>query len=132
MKLRYRLLAKIPAVLLATASVASALGQSDNPFIGHWNVTWDNKNGQPLQANVEITESGGSWQTLAARRHNPCVGKQAPIEVKSVSTKAMELSIRHSEVLQGCKDTKVRLIRHDDGRVTGQRGADADLVFTRK
>lgn len=132
MNLRYCSLAKISALLAFMAPTVPALSQSDNPFLGRWGATWENKGGQPLQANVEITENGGSWQTLAARRHDPCVGKQAPIQIKSVSPSAMDFSIRYSEVLQGCKDANVRLTRHEDGRVTGQRGADIALVLTRK
>lgn len=116
-------------VFLAGSLPAFAAG--DNPFIGKWTASWENKGGRPLEADVSITESGGTWQTLATRKNDPCVGKEAPIEIKSVSPKELRMSVRHSEVISGCKDTNVKMEMHEDGNVTGKRGSD-EMTFVKK
>lgn len=110
--------------------ISPVLAQSENPFLGKWTVTWENKEGRPLQANVVITETGGTWQTLVRRKLDPCVGTAAPIEVKSVSPKEMRFTARHSEVLTGCKDTNVKLQLQSDGTITGTRGQD-EMKFSK-
>jgi hypothetical protein len=117
------------AVLLG--GISPALAEEANPFIGKWIATWENKGGRPLQADVSIVEAGGTWQTLVTRKNDPCVGKEAPIEIKSVSPKELRMAVRHSEVIPGCKDTNVKLHLHDDGSVTGNRGSD-EMTFTKK
>lgn len=118
-------------VLLAAALPGVAWAQGANPFVGKWTVTWDGKS-RPQQANLEITESGGTWKTLGAKRLDACIWPAAPIEVRSAGAKEIVFTIRFSEVLQGCKDSEVKLTQQDDGRVTGERPGNRDLTLTRR
>ena len=122
-----------PAILVylsVLSCVSPAKAQSENPFIGKWTATWENKDGRSLQANVVITEAGGTWQTLAQRKLDPCLGKEAQLEIKSVSPKEMRFTARHSEALMGCKDTNIKMQMQPDGTVTGSRGQD-EMRFTK-
>ena len=130
MKTSIRSAPAIIAWLSVLSCISPAIAQSENPFLGKWTATWDNKDGRPLQANLVITETGGTWQTLAQRRLDPCVGKEAPIEIKSVSQQELRFTARHSEVLMGCKDTNVKMHFQPDGTVTGSRGQD-EMRFTK-
>ena len=78
-----------------------------------------------------ITESGGTWKTFSQSRDDPCVGREAPVEIRAVDTKTLKLSVRHSEAVQGCKDTQVELELIDAQRATGKRG-EIELALTRK
>ena len=115
---------------ISLALPAVAWGQSANSFVGKWSVTWQGKN-RPFQADLVITESGGTWKTFAQNRDDPCVGREAPVEIRTIDTKNLKLSVRHSEVVQGCKDTRVELELIDAERAIGKRGeVELALVFS--
>lgn len=93
-------------------------------FVGQWKVTWQGKK-QALEAQLELTEKGGSWRTLARNRFNPCIGLEAPVEfVEAPTPTRLVLNLKFS-VVQGCKDARVVLDRNDSGVVTGARGDTA-------
>jgi len=117
-------------LMLGLALPAVAWGQNANPFVGKWTVNWQGKS-RPLQADLVITESGGTWKTFSQSRDDPCVGREAPVEIRAVDTKTLKLSVRHSEAVQGCKDTQVELELIDAQRATGKRG-EIGLALTRK
>lgn len=116
------------AMFFAVSSCA-AFGQSSNPFIGKWKVTWQGEK-RTGEAALVIEETGGSWQTFAKSRRDNCVGLKVPIAVESSSGNAMTIKLKFS-VLQGCSDSTVELKRVDDKTVSGTRGS-ADLVLTRE
>ena len=115
-------------VLLAAGSWA-ALGQPGNPFLGTWSATWSGAN-KAQRATLVITESGGSWRTVGSSKTNPCIGREAPIAIESSSAKKIVFNVKFSEAYTGCSDSKVVLIRADDGAVTGKRGR-FDLTLSR-
>ena len=120
--------------MFATSSFA-AFCQPANSFLGKWKVTWSSANGSPQVSNLNIDGSGGSWQTLIAKKRGPrtssCDGLEVPISIESSSADAMTIKLKFSEALQGCADSTVELKRVDDKTITGRRGK-ADLVLSRE
>ena len=113
-----------------SAATAVQAQDSANPFIGKWTVNWTSEV-RPQEADLEITASGGKWKTAASSRKNPCIGREVPVEIKSVSAELLEFTAKFSEALAGCKDSNMTLTRAADGKISGMRG-DAELTLTRK
>ena len=119
------------ALLMGTGGVASVHAQdAANPFIGKWKVEWQGEK-KSQEADLEITASGGTWQTATSKRKDPCIGREAPVEIKSVNAEMLKFTAKFSEALAGCKDANMTLTRAADGKVSGTRG-DAELTLTRK
>ena len=120
------------ALLMGVGGVASVHAQdAANPFIGKWKVEWQGEK-RSQEADLEITASGGQWQTMASRKGDPCVGRAAPVEITSASAEKLEFIIKFSTALQGCKDSStLSLAREADGKVSGMRGENP-LTLTRK
>ncbi|WP_404300748.1 hypothetical protein [Alicycliphilus denitrificans] len=123
------------ASCLALLAVAPSAGwaQAGNPFLGQWVVTWEGK-ARMQQADLQITDSGGSWKTFASQKNAPCVGREVAVRHDAVGEQEMRLTLLFSEALQGCKDSQLTLVRHPDGRVTGQNqsSGDRELTLVRK
>lgn len=116
--------------LVLAASAAAVPAQPANPFLGKWRASWEGGH-KPLTAALEITESGGSWKTLAFAKKNPCLGQTAPISIVSSSPEKLVLELKYSEAYAGCPDTKVVLMRAGDGTITGKRG-HSELQLSRE
>lgn len=101
-----------------------------NPFIGQWTVTWEGQK-KPLQADLEITATGGRWQTASSSRSDPCVGREGAIEGEPKGPDEMTFTVKLSVALTGCKDFRIHLRREADGKITGRRG-EAELTLTRR
>ncbi|QIL70457.1 hypothetical protein G7048_08890 [Diaphorobacter sp. HDW4B] len=128
--------ARSVAALAVLASVhwlacQPAIAQTaSDPFIGRWTVKWDGKT-KPEEADLEIAETGGYWQTYARGGENPCVGRRAPIERLREEGDKLVLVLRFSQALQGCVDSKIVLRATADGQLVGRRGT-TELTVTRK
>jgi len=116
--------------LVLAASAAAALVQPANPFLGKWRASWSGEN-RERSATLIITESGGSWKTLAFAKKNPCLGQTAPISIVSSSPEKIVLELKYSEAYTGCEDAKVVLMRASDGSITGKRG-HSELKLSRE
>jgi hypothetical protein len=108
--------------LLATAPVA-ALAQTESPFYGQWAVTWEGKK-QVYEARLVVGAQGGTWKTSAREKNNPCVGRDVPVKIASISPQEATLTLAFSEALSGCKDSTV-VLKLDGTAVTGTREANA-------
>jgi hypothetical protein len=116
------------AAAFAIAGFAQA--QSTDKFEGNWTVTWEGKSAI-LEANLEIVQDKGKWQTLARQKNDPCVGREVPIRVDERTDNALKMTLQFSEVIPGCKDAKVSLSATADGSVSGTRGG-SELKLVRK
>ena len=122
-------LAVFVSVYWLACKTAIAQTASD-PFIGHWTVTWEGHR-KLHQADLEITDNGGYWQTYAWSGLDPCIGRRAPIERVRAEGNMQVLVVRFSQALQGCRDVKIVLRAAADGSLSGRRG-ESDLALTRK
>jgi len=125
-------------VLAALVFVAfTAHGQSANPFIGTWDVTYSHptKRGplpEESSGTLVVTENGGSWRVYTrSTRSDPCSGRDTPIEIKSVDEKRLVGVVKYSSLSDSCKDSRLELTRDEQGRVSGRRG-QFDLTMTKK
>jgi hypothetical protein len=114
---------------------AAAMAQTTNPYNGNWTATWEGTKGllyHANQADVVIADQGGSFDNRSSSTRNPCVGRKAPIAVKTSTASDLVFVIRFSTVLQGCRDSEVRLKRVDDRTLKGTRDKDKEITLTRK
>ena len=106
----------------AALAVARALTWADvaKPFLGRWNVEWESDK-QSYVAVMEITETGGSWQTATSSRANPCFGRKVPIQHDLARADRLEMTLKFSDVIPDCRNATVKLQVDDQGVVTGTR-----------
>ena len=122
-------LAVLASMVWLACTPAIAQTASD-PFIGNWAVTWEGHR-KLNEADLEITETGGHWQTYAWNGLDPCIGRRAPIERVRADGNRQVLVVRFSQALQGCRDVRIVLRAAADGSLSGTRGENP-LTLTRK
>jgi hypothetical protein len=121
------------AVLLAFA----AHGQSANPFVGTFDVTFSYQSArgpgtETANGTLVLTESGGMWRVFVrSTSWDPCSGRETPIEIKSVDEKRLVGIVKYSSLSDSCKDSRLELNRDEQGRFTGRRG-QTQLTLTKK
>lgn len=101
------------ASLPAWADVAQA-------FLGKWNVEWQTDRTNYV-AVMEVTETGGTWQTATSSRSNPCFGRKVPIQHDKATADSLDMTLKFSEIIPDCKNASVKLRLDDKGAVTGKR-----------
>ena len=82
--------------------------------------TWEGKK-QIYDAKLVLAAQGGTWKTSARQRADPCVGREVPVKVDSITPEEAQLTLAFSEALNGCKDSKV-VLKSTAAGVTGTRG----------
>ena len=106
--------------LALTLATSLAMAQAAKPFIGKWSVEWQTDK-QTYGAELEITETGGSWQTATSSRSNPCFGRKVPIQHDSATANSLDMTLKFSEIIPDCKNATVKLQLDDKGTVVGKR-----------
>ena len=108
--------------LCAALALASSLALADvaKPFLGKWSVEWQSER-QTYVAVMEITETGGSWQTATSSRANPCFGRKVPIQHDNATENSLDMTLKFSEIIPDCRNATVKLKLDDKGVVTGKR-----------
>ncbi|OYU43336.1 MAG: hypothetical protein CFE44_18960 [Burkholderiales bacterium PBB4] len=81
---------------LALTGVASA--QPADKFDGSWTATWQG-NSAVIEANFELSQDKGKWQTLLHKKSDPCVGRQVPIRVDHRTADTLKITLQFSEVI---------------------------------
>ena len=99
-------------------------------FVGDWTVAWPGEKGS-REASLVLTESGGKWKILNPIRPNPCIGLEVPVSPESIAPDQVVLTLKFSDVLQGCKNGTITLKHSDSKGVTGNRG-DVILTLSRR
>lgn len=116
------------AAFLLTA-VGEVASQAASPFVGTWKVVWQGPKRQ-LEADLVITESGGTWKTYRSADVDPCVGREVAVAIESSSATEMTLTLKFAEAMPGCRNSTVKLVKGENA-VTGTRGK-AELTLTKK
>lgn len=110
------------------------MAQAENPYNGDWTAKWVGTQGLVRGQNkaaVVILDTGGSFQNSKSSSKNPCVGRKAPIVVKTATADELVFVIQFSTALRGCQDSEVRLKRQDDGTLKGVRDTDKEITLSR-
>lgn len=115
--------------LLLAAASTPAPAQVAQPFIGKWSVAWQTDQ-QRYEAQMIVTENGGTWQTFIRRRSNPCAGREVQLQHDKVTPDSLEMTLKFEDAIPGCKNVRVRLQVDDKGNVTGKR-SDHELELKR-
>ena len=117
------------AIAALVTSVATA--QDASSLAGEWTAKYVGRNGRPIQAEVSISGSGGSWQSLSRSTENPCNGKKFPLLVASQGADAVTLTVKASEVIAGCSDHVLDLKRIDAKTLEGTFATGTKVVLSR-
>lgn len=97
------------------------LSQQANPFAGRWSgsIAMSRNNGQQVQLELSITQTGGTWRLIGRAKGDPCLGKDFPIVVTSQSEMELQVEVKGASVLQGCMDQAAILKTSDMKHVDG-------------
>jgi hypothetical protein len=99
---------------------ASAIAQETNPYNGTWHAEFESAaQGAKLEGTVVIKDQGGTWDMLARKGNNPCVGREVPITMQKASADELVFEINRSKALPGCNDGIAKLKRTDDKTLEG-------------
>lgn len=118
------------AALSTAGALSLTVAQTSHPFVGTWKVNWHGKKGN-FEAALVLTEFNGTWQTFAANKYDPCVGRKVPVVIQEVGPTSITAVLKFSEALRGCRDSTVTITRIDANTASGTREA-ATLRFTRE
>jgi len=116
------------ALLLVGPSQAQTSPQA---FNGTWTLGLDGSKTIDLEGTVVVKDDGGTWRVLARSRGNPCVGREAPIVVKSATDDELVFEVNRSQVLAGCRNSTLRFRKVDDKQMTGQMADGRVVTLTR-
>jgi hypothetical protein len=113
----------LSALCFALSSVA-AFAQVPSSLNGKWNAHYLTVNGGEREAEVIISDGGGSWRDTAKGiqgRKNPCLGKEYSLLVstRSQPTEEIKIAVSASEVLQGCGNHHVTVKEIDSNTLEG-------------
>lgn len=130
---------RIVSIVIGVACLAGAQAWAGEPdYKGPWIVNGAGVSamGRDVRwvADLVIDGAGGTWQSRATNRDNPCTGRKFPVSVSAASDDTLAFTIMGSEVLRGCPDTLIELKRADAGTLKGSVKAETgsfDLVVTR-
>ena len=109
-------------VLASTVACLSAAAQTQAQFAGTWAVKWQTNSGRLEESELVITDNSGSWRTAHHVKKDPCVGQKAPVVFDEIIGSEAKITLKFSEVLQGCTDARIRINKIDDNTMTGTRG----------
>jgi len=116
------------SVLLMVAT-SLAMAQVAKPFIGTWKTEWETDK-QTYEAEMVVTETGGTWKTQTSRRNNPCFGREVPLQHDAATERSLSMTLKFSDVITGCRNVSVKLDLDGAGAVIGKR-SNYDLKLTR-
>ena len=120
------------APLFAIVLAFPVLAQSPNPYDGTWAVSFDGQRTADLEGTVVVKDGGGMWKVLAKSRKNPCIGREAPITVKTASADELVFEINRSKVLTGCEDLTMKFKKVDGTTLSGKTSSGAVILLTRQ
>ena len=116
---------------LGVFAIAFSLNaQTRSLFDGKWKVSWQGKR-QVFEALLVLEGESGTWKTAASQRLDPCVGREVPVRVDGMKDGLLQITLRFSDTLAGCTDSKVLLKSEPDGSVSGRRGG-SELKLVRQ
>ncbi|MDM0002772.1 hypothetical protein QTI24_29545 [Variovorax sp. J22P240] len=83
---------------------------------------------------ISLSPDGGSWQTFTRifEKDNPCLGRKYRIQIVERMDIAVAVKVFASEVVPGCEDHTITLIKIDANTLEGQLGSGGAIRLTRK
>lgn len=118
-------------VVACSLAVPTAFAQTPASLLGSWDASWQ-ANRRMGEARLVLTSTGGTWKSLgSSREDNACAGKEAPVSVESQKDDQAVITLKFSEVLSGCQDSKVTVRLTSPDTMTGTRG-DREITFKKK
>ena len=117
-------------LLLGLASVSWAQGPAS--LDGNWTAKWSTDKGVPAQADVVIKGQEGTWHRLGGDpRSDPCVFRQTPLAVRSVTQDEVVVEVLRAKMLQGCEDATFTFRRVDDKTLERTMNSGGTMRVTR-
>ncbi|MBT9598483.1 MAG: hypothetical protein IV094_21040 [Vitreoscilla sp.] len=109
----------IPCLAFAIGLPLSSAAQPPHPWDGTWTLGFDGSRTSDLEGTVVVQGQGGSWRVATQSSKNPCVGREAPILVKSATADELVFEVNRSSVLAGCRNWTMTFKKVDDKTLQG-------------
>jgi|JI10StandDraft_1071094.scaffolds.fasta_scaffold33186_8 hypothetical protein len=109
----------------------AAAAQAPHPWSGTWTLEFDGSRTSDLEGTVVVQGDGGSWRVATQSKKNPCVGREAPIVVKSATAEELVFEVDRASVLKGCRNWTMTFKKVDDKTLQGTF-TDGQLVQLRR
>lgn len=109
----------IPCLAFAIGLPLAVAAQTPHPWNGSWTLEFDGSRTSDLEGTVVVQGHGGSWRVATQSKKNPCVGREAPILVKSATADELVFEVNRSSVLAGCRDWTMTFKKVDDKTLQG-------------
>lgn len=109
----------IPCLAFAIGLPLTSAAQTPHPWDGTWTLGFDGSRTSDLEGTVVVQGQGGSWRVATQSSKNPCVGREAPILVRSATADELVFEVKRSSVLASCKDWTMTFKKVDDKTLRG-------------
>lgn len=120
------------APLMLGLFAASVCAQGSNPYDGSWTIKMEGTNRVAYEGDLVIQGEGGSWKVLARDKRDPCIGREAPLVVRTATAEKLVFDVNRSKVLTGCPDWTMKLTPVDDKTLSGQFKDGRVVTFIRQ
>lgn len=110
---------RISILALAIGLPLAAAAQAPHPWNGTWTLGFDGSRTSDLEGTVVVQGEGGSWRVATQSAKNPCVGREAPILVKTATADELVFEVNRSSVLAGCKNWTMTFKKVDNKTLQG-------------
>jgi len=123
------------SLLIASAillTLGGAIAGPTSPYNGEWSATWTPPGAPgPVGAKVVFDNDSGSWQTMATRPGDNCVGQKHRISVTESGPEKIVFTILASQTLPGCSDTTMTAKPVDEKHLEATTPTGIKMGFTR-
>ena len=119
-------------LLAAFLAAEPVVAQTDNPFNGSWTISFDGKKTVDLDGTVVVNGTGGTWNTVAQSRKNPCVGRAYPITVQKATADELTFTVNRAVTLASCNDSTHTFKKVNDKSLNGELAEGRAVSLTRK
>lgn len=95
-----------------------AISQQSTSLVGKWSGVMSTQKGGEVSVELDVAETGGTWRMSmpgGKGRNNPCLERDIPVTIKSLSTAELSIDINGASVIKGCIDASASL-RSTDGK----------------
>jgi len=108
----------------------------DSDWTGHWGIVIKPWGPLPWEGELTLTAEGGTFRTYSRifEKDNACLGRMFAVEIVQRMDIAMTFRVHASDVVAGCEDHLVTLVKIDANTLEGQQqsGGHTAVRLTRK
>ena len=80
-----------------------AISQQSTSLVGKWSGVMSTQKGGEVSVELDVAETGGTWRMSmpgGKGRSNPCLGRDIPVAIKSLSATELSIAINGASVIK--------------------------------